>query len=161
MNGSAASLRARKVLSALLVVLQFAAMLLLPLLAAPAVVHGPWGAHHVVAALCLGGSLALMLWTLRHNRLGNFNIRPLPKAAGQLVTSGPYRWVRHPMYSAVLLGAAGVAPLVPAAWGWLVWLLLGLVLWLKAGLEEHWLCEQHAHYRTYMQTTRRFVPWVL
>src|ERR1700674_1641909 len=58
------------------------------------------------ALALLACSIALGVWTLAHNRLGNFNIRPEPKASGGLVTSGPYRFVRLPMYSALLFFAA-------------------------------------------------------
>src|ERR1700674_366490 len=58
------------------------------------------------AVALLACAIALGGWTLSHNRLGNFNIRPEPKTAGRLVTSGPYRFVRHPMYCALMLFAA-------------------------------------------------------
>ena len=144
-------------LGSLLVLLQFSLLLALALLAAAPLLHGDgaWGSG-MLAAL----SAALGGWTLLHNRLGNFNIHPAPKAGGALVTSGPYRLLRHPMYSAVLLAAAALAA-VPAQWlGWLLWAALALVLLLKASLEERWLLCHHAGYAAYCQTCKRFVPWV-
>ena len=105
-------------------------------------------------------SVLLGVWTLAYNRLGNFNIHPAPKATGELVTGGPYGLIRHPMYSAVLLGAAAMAWLIPPWWGVLAWVALVLVLFTKAHLEEQWLREHHAGYAAYCQQCKRFVPWV-
>jgi protein-S-isoprenylcysteine O-methyltransferase Ste14 len=151
------SLAQRKALSALLVGLQFACMLLLPALALPALRQG----KIPPATLLLGGAaLALMAWTLLHNRLGNFNIRPLPKTYGALVTSGPYRWIRHPMYSAVLLGGAALALMTAPAAGWTVWAGLALVLFVKSTFEERWMREQHPAYGDYAAHSKRFVPLI-
>jgi protein-S-isoprenylcysteine O-methyltransferase Ste14 len=151
------SIPQRKTLGALLVALQFACMLVLPALALPALRQGAIPA----ATLLLGAAaLALMGWTLLHNRLGNFNIRPLPKTFGTLVTSGPYRWIRHPMYSAVLLGGAALALMAGAALGWSVWACLALVLLVKSTFEERWMREQHPRYSDYAAVSKRFVPLI-
>jgi len=151
------SIPARSSVGALLVTLQLGLMLLLPALAAPNVLLGriPPGAV-VLAALSFG----LFLWTLAHNRLGNFNIRPTPRPSGVLVTSGPYRRVRHPMYTAVLLGAASLALMSPALPGWSAWTALALVLRVKSGMEERWLSELHAGYASYRRHSKRFIPWI-
>ena len=151
------SLAKRKALGTLLVGLQFTCMLLLPALAVPALRKG----DIPLATLLLGGtSLALMIWTLLHNRLGNFNIRPLPKTFGTLVTSGPYRWIRHPMYSAILLGGAALALMADPAPGWSVWACLVIVLFVKSTFEERWMREQHPAYGDYVARSKRFIPLI-
>jgi len=114
------------------------------------------------AALALLACAGLLgAWTVSHNRPGNFNIRPEPRAGGRLVTGGPYRYVRHPMYSAVLL--FGAAEVIAYADGWKVaaWIALALVLLAKAVLEERGLRTQFAGYAAYAARVRRFVPWVV
>jgi protein-S-isoprenylcysteine O-methyltransferase Ste14 len=108
----------------------------------------------------LGCSVALGLWALVHNRPGNFNIRPEPKAAGQLVTGGPYRYMRNPMYSALLLFAAAELVAYADPWKIACWLALALVLVAKAMLEEHGLRARHSGYAEYAQQVRRFIPGV-
>ena len=149
--------RKRKLLGSLLVTLQFGLLAGLAVLASPQVLRGamPWE-----LGLLAGASVVLAVWTLLHNPPGNFNIRPTPKSWGTLITSGPYRHIRHPMYSAVLLGAAALAGLSAPLPGWLAWGTLALVLLLKSSFEERWMREQHPGYGAYVQTSKRFLPWL-
>ena len=114
-----------------------------------------------LALALLVSSLLLGVWTLWHNRPGNFNIRPEPKASGRLVTGGPYRYMRHPMYSALLLFAAAEVAAYADVWKLAAWLLLAAVLWGKTVLEERGLREKHVDYAAYAGRVRRFVPWVI
>jgi protein-S-isoprenylcysteine O-methyltransferase Ste14 len=112
-------------------------------------------------ALALVGCAAgLGLWTLVHNRPGNFNIRPEPKATGRLVTSGPYRHMRNPMYTALLLFAAAEVIAYADLWKIACWIVLAMVLLAKSVLEERGLREQHAGYAEYARRVRRFIPGV-
>jgi len=113
-----------------------------------------------VALLLAAGAAGLGLWTIFHNRPGNFNIRPEPKASGRLVTSGPYRFVRNPMYSALLLFAAAAVVAYSDAWKILCWLALALVLLAKAMLEELGLRARYPGYAAYAKRVRRFIPGV-
>jgi protein-S-isoprenylcysteine O-methyltransferase Ste14 len=98
--------------------------------------------------------------TLAVNRPGNFNIRPEVKAGARLATSGIYRWIRHPMYSAVLLAmlAAALADLQP--WRLVVWLALLGVLIAKLRREERYLLQRFAQYAAYRDRTWRLLPWL-
>ena len=147
-------------LGTLLVGAQFGLMTLLVVLGAQAL--QPWPAVPqllLAAALALTGAL-LGLAALQANRPGNFNIHPEPRAGGRLVARGAFRWVRHPMYAAVLLLTAAAAVVAASAAAALGWAALLAVLVLKAGLEERWLAEHHAGYADYCRRTRRLLPGV-
>jgi protein-S-isoprenylcysteine O-methyltransferase Ste14 len=92
-------------------------------------------------------------------RLGSgLTASPLPVSGGQLRTTGVYACVRHPIYSALLLGGAGVVVLggrVSRVWVWLA--LLGL-LWVKTRFEERNLAARFPGYRSYAAATPRLVP---
>lgn len=97
-------------------------------------------------------------WSLFANRPGNFNVMPTPKLHGHLVTSGPYRWIRHPMYTAVMFMALACAVTAGSLLAWLVAAALGVVLGLKSSLEERWMIAQHPAYEAYRTRTDRFFP---
>jgi protein-S-isoprenylcysteine O-methyltransferase Ste14 len=83
---------------------------------------------------------------------------PLPSAVAQLRTSGVYACVRHPIYTGILLGGAGVVLLggrMSRVW---VWFALLVLLWGKARLEEHKLAARFPGYRDYAAGTARLVP---
>lgn len=137
-------------MSILLVLLQFCliALLLLPL---------TWPTSPIAMALLAGGTL-LGVWTLMHNRFGNFNIRPEPKSHGRLITSGPYRWVRHPMYDAVLLLLMPWAFFTERPINAILWIALCVVLWCKAAREEKLLHHKYPEYAAYAKKTGRLLP---
>ena len=110
--------------------------------------------------LVLLGGVLFGLWTIQHNRLGNFNIRPELKDGCALITTGPYRFVRHPMYTSVLFMSLGLAISTPIYLEWSSFLLLGLVLALKALREERLWCEENAAYHDYMMQSKRFIPFI-
>lgn len=106
----------------------------------------------------LATGAAVGLWAVRQHPRGNFRIAPEPVAGGRLVTTGPYRWIRHPMYAAVLLAAAGLSLAATGATGWLAWSALAAVLAAKATLEERALAALHPGWDAYRRVTRRLVP---
>ena len=103
-------------------------------------------------------SMPLLVWT--HHALGrNWSGALEIKEQQTLVTSGPYRWVRHPMYTTFFLSAL-VSFLVSA--NWLVglgWAGQGIVVSSRVGQEEALMVEEFGdQYRAYMQRTGRFLP---
>jgi len=83
---------------------------------------------------------------------------PLPNGAARLVTKGPYRFVRHPIYTSVILLGIGIAI---RSGSWIVTLaLIGLVLLfeVKSRWEEMHLADTFPGYERYLETTGRFLP---
>lgn len=143
-------------IGSVLVTLQFALLAALGCEAFPALMRRDAG---YAAWIAMVAGSAVGVWSVTANRPGNFNIRPTPHERGALVMSGPYRWIRHPMYSALML--LGLACVLAARDSWLsMAMLAGLtgVLVTKALLEEHWMTLRHPAYEAYRARTWRFVP---
>jgi len=155
---SAGGAASRDVAGSALVTLQLALIAALGAWGVPAFARGdaPAAAWALVAIGVLLG-----LWALSANRPGNFNIRPTPRVGGHLVQEGPYHWIRHPMYSAVLLAAAACCWAATTVWTLAAWAALAAVLALKATLEERRMAAAHPQYQAYCARTRRFVPGLL
>lgn len=110
----------------------------------------------ILGALSVFAGSVLALWSARLLGAG-MTASPVPAPHAELVESGPYRVVRHPIYTGVwliMLGAAVSFESWPAA---LAATLLAVYLWLKAGYEERLLRMRFAGYRSY----RERVPWRL
>ncbi len=120
--------------------------------------HGIFSSIVGMSILLVGAAFGL--WAIMYNRLGNFNIRPELKDGCQLITTGPYKFVRHPMYTSVMLITFGMAVSTPIYLEWSSFLLLIFVLALKAIREERLWCEGSEMYRVYRKRTKRFIPFV-
>jgi len=92
--------------------------------------------------------------------VGNANVAPIPKKNGELITSGPYRVIRHPMYLAQLIA---VLPLVIDYFTWLrlvVFVLLIITLLVKMVFEEKHLKQQFPDYAEYVAKTKKIIPFI-
>ena len=110
-----------------------------------------------VALLVAGATLAV--WGVL--ALGtNLSVLPYPKEGSTLVESGPYRIVRNPIYSGLILGSFGLA-LTAHSWLSLVYALALLVLFdLKTRREERWLRERYPGYADYQHRVKKLLPWI-
>jgi protein-S-isoprenylcysteine O-methyltransferase Ste14 len=139
-------------LGKILFLLQVLAMLACAL---PLSLHVPGSITLVVAALAalLGG------WVLWFNKLGNWSVLPKPLANAQLIRTGPYAWMRHPMYTTVLLACFVFVLHNLNLINLVAWCALLLVLNVKARYEERLLKKAMDEYADYMQSvTSRFLP---
>ena len=78
----------------------------------------------------------------------------------ELVVSGPYHLVRHPIYSGILV--AGVGTALALSWQWLIAVLLaGIYFVYSATVEERYLTEQFPDtYPAYRHSTKMLVPYI-
>ena len=116
--------------------------------------------HSISAMAVLALGIWFGIWAILHNRLGNFNIRPELKEGCALVMSGPYRLVRHPMYTSVIFITLAMAIGTPTPLEWSGFIFLTLVLALKANREERLWCAENSVYDRYAKETKRFLPFI-
>jgi protein-S-isoprenylcysteine O-methyltransferase Ste14 len=117
----------------------------------------PWlvGIGLVLFALGLG----FAIWA-RVSIGRNWGTPMTQKAEPELVTSGPYRLVRHPIYSGILTACVGTA--VALNWVWLTAVALAaLYLIYSAAAEERFLTERFPDtYPGYKRSTKMLVPYI-
>lgn len=90
----------------------------------------------------------------------NFTILPDPRAGNTLSLRGIYRYLRHPMYTAVLLCGAAVAFGAPSIWRWVALGVCAAVLVVKVRYEEGLLTAKHPDYPQRMKGVARLLPFV-
>jgi protein-S-isoprenylcysteine O-methyltransferase Ste14 len=112
------------------------------------------------AAVTVAG-LLFAVWAREH--LGrNWSRSVTIKQGHELITTGPYSVVRHPIYTGTLTGFLGMAVAVSQVRGFLAFALIFLVLWIKLRMEEEWMRSQFGEtYATYARQTAALVPNLL
>ncbi len=90
----------------------------------------------------------------------NTNLSPFPKPKNNatLITSGIYKYVRHPIYSGILFALFFLALYFNSFYKLGIVLLLVLLFRYKSNYEEEQLCLKYPNYRDYRQNTGRFFP---
>jgi protein-S-isoprenylcysteine O-methyltransferase Ste14 len=117
----------------------------------------PWRAGIGLVLFALG--LGFAIWARRH--IGrNWGSPMTQKNEPELVTSGPYQLVRHPIYSGILV--AGVGTAVALSWVWLIAVVVAGVYFLySATVEERYMTEQFPDgYPVYKRSTKMLAPFI-
>ncbi|MGD8487272.1 MAG: isoprenylcysteine carboxylmethyltransferase family protein [Chloroflexota bacterium] len=142
------------------VILQF---LLLPLVALSGLVgggawSGPLATLGALVGLALMAAGALLVGRGLLDLGRNLTPVPDPRDDAQLVDSGAYGTVRHPIYGGIIATAFGWALASASPPALLLAATLALFFELKSRREEAWLSERYADYAAYRAQTRRFFP---
>lgn len=143
----------KKIIAYLFVAIQFSMLALL-------LATGPWVSQTPVGIIVELAGLLVGIVAILQMQIGNFNVAPLPKQGGHLVTSGLYSVIRHPMYLAQLMV---LLPLVIDYFSPLrviLWSMLFINLIMKQLFEERQLIAQYPEYRNYMQKSWRMLPFI-
>ena len=147
----------------------FEAILALMVLNAPHWFDNAFGVQQILSWLFLFASIVLVVWgVMLLRRLG----RPRPTADGSsvfewentksLVTTGIYRYIRHPMYSSLLFLAWGALLKSVSIMTFVLAVIASLAIAATAKAEEAENVAQFGQeYQDYMRRTRRFVPFLL
>ena len=103
----------------------------------------------------------ISIWGVLAMKLGNFNIQPEVKSTAHFVTNGPYKYIRNPMYTGLIIffGAAVISNYSPISLS--VYTVLTIVLLEKIKLEEIFLDLKFGDiYQKYKDRTFRLVPYL-
>lgn len=94
--------------------------------------------------------------------MGMRQVRVFPEVPGQgrLIVLGPYRWIRHPMYTSVLLVTLAWNLGSPHPYRLLLWVGLVMTISVKLRYEERLLMNRFPEYEVYRHQTKRLIPFV-
>ena len=110
-------------------------------------------------ALLTAIGIGFAIWA-RVNLGRNWSSRPTVKEQHELVTTGPYAYVRHPIYSGIMLAALGTA-LVTSIFGIVMLVFISITFALRMNKEEKIMLELFPdQYPEYQKHTKRLVPFI-
>ena len=116
--------------------------------------------HLYVGLAVLVVGIVIGVLAIKEHKPDNFNIIPDIKEQCELVTTGVYAFVRHPMYLSVMLSMLGVSIIYFTYYEFVLFGVLLIVLNIKLFYEEHlWKCHSDA-YVEYKKKTKRLIPFI-
>src|SRR5215467_3239300 len=105
--------------------------------------------------------LLFAVWARKH-LASNWSIAVTIKQGHELITTGPYALVRHPIYTGILTGFLGTAIALSQVRGVIGFVLMFFAFWAKLRMEEEWMRSQFGEtYATYAHETAALVPYLL
>jgi len=116
----------------------------------------PNWAGYGLATLIAIGFLIIILGIVNLN--DNLTAFPAPKKNSELISNGIYKYIRHPIYTGIVIAMLAFAGYTISYFKILVTLVLAVVFYFKSKLEETYLMDRHKEYILYKEKTGRFLP---
>jgi len=105
-------------------------------------------------------AIAMMPWARRSFQPGQFNIHAEPKE-GQMISSGPYQFIRHPMYASALViiwsGVLGHMSYLNLVIG----VIVTVVISIRIMIEEQYLRAHYPEYLEFSRKTKMIIPFII
>jgi protein-S-isoprenylcysteine O-methyltransferase Ste14 len=111
------------------------------------------------APVCVAG-LCVAIWS-RWTLAGNWSSNVQFKEGHQLIRKGPYRLVRHPIYTGILVMCVAPAVQFGQLHCWLGFLVIGVGLWIKLKQEEAVMMQHFPEYSAYRKEVKALVPFLI
>jgi protein-S-isoprenylcysteine O-methyltransferase Ste14 len=106
-------------------------------------------------------STVFIMWVMRENSFAAPLVKVQRERGHHVVSSGPYAWVRHPMYSGAILFFVGIPLLLSSGWGLAISPLFIVLFAVRTGIEERTLTADLPGYGDYTARVRyRLLPGV-
>ncbi|MCL4257203.1 MAG: hypothetical protein KJZ53_01590 [Anaerolineales bacterium] len=121
---------------------------------------GPWLPQPPALLALMAAGLGLGAWAILSMGIGNFGASPVPLAEARLVQRGPYAYIRHPMYTGLLLATLALVLAAPSPLRIAIWLVLLIDLVLKLHYEESLLVAKFPGYAKYQVSTKKLIPFL-
>lgn len=119
-----------------------------------------WVMMPVWALAGLAISFLLAVWAIGIMQFSNLKVTPSPGESAQLRMNGPYKLIRHPMYSSLLIAALFLIIPQYSLLRLITGLLLTVDLIVKLNYEEKLLLQKFNTYRAYREKTYRLIPFI-
>jgi protein-S-isoprenylcysteine O-methyltransferase Ste14 len=120
----------------------------------------PFSSIHLFSWVFLASSLALAIYGFRLLHIAGSPEGDIEDTT-QLVTTGAYRYIRHPLYCSLLLGGVGAFLKDPSLLGLLLLIILIVFVYATARVEERDNLERFgSEYRLYMEKTKMYIPFL-
>ncbi|RZM89676.1 isoprenylcysteine carboxyl methyltransferase [Bradyrhizobium genosp. SA-3] len=118
-------------------------------------------AFQILGLVLFLASTLFTMWVFRENSFAAPVVKLQAERAQHVISTGPYAYVRHPMYSGLVLFFAGVPLLLGSWWGFVMIPLFTALFAVRIGIEERTLREGLPGYADYAARVRyRLVPGV-
>ena len=115
----------------------------------------------IVAFASIIISMTLVFWVMRENRFASRLVEIQRERGHEVVTSGPYQYVRHPMYVGVMIIWFSVPLALGSLWALIPGAVMATIFVVRTHLEDRMLHEELEGYVAYAQRVRyRLVPGI-
>jgi len=142
-----------KALEYLLVAIQFVTIAYL-------VLYTSWKDLPFWAYILTAAAGFLACWAIIAIHPRQLRVTPEPAEQARLITHGPYRVIRHPMYTSLILLAGLLVIAEYSHTRLVVAAIMVLDLWIKMKVEERLLQDKFPAYKAYMQKSWRVIPYI-
>ena len=110
------------------------------------------------AVISITGFLVILISVFQLNK--NLTPFPTPIFNGNLIKTGLYKYIRHPIYSGIFLATIGLGFFNNSLWQICIAVTLLILFYFKSSYEENLLNEKYEEYKKYKETTNRFFPFL-
>jgi protein-S-isoprenylcysteine O-methyltransferase Ste14 len=118
-------------------------------------------AGQYLAALATAAGYGLAVWAMVENRYFSAVARIQKDRGQEVVTTGPYRIIRHPSYAGAVLASLALPVMLDAIWSLIPALIMVVGVTVRTGLEDQMLMAELEGYQSYAEKTRaRLIPGV-